>query len=367
MNTGDFARGFERDPSEYANLPAKEWKLARDALIDPAVRWSRFFSRVIEGYFINDLEGRDETVKGVNMYTSTTNSHMLRNIDETAQNIALHCPKLVRQINPLNFHTMNQEMGSYWLRLIDPENYSAPDYIDITVMQARLAVQALRLVEFRSGFQQKSPHIELEDEEDRHLLDKSFVGRITEIDAAVTLLEIVKQQPIDEKENLVVVPGPPKYEGHGDRASDFLLIDPSRRQAHGVQVKTRVWQPGAYDPRYVSMIDGRADLQNNGYSVADDGFLRSESIPGLVSADFMLNSDGLKRHSSFSKIDGLSHLFGPILHAKDIARSLEPHIDFTDRAGRAAANIGSRLLEALYADKLKERSIETSDPDEPTE
>lgn len=361
MDTGDFARGFERDPSEYANLPAKEWKLARDTLIDPAVRWSHFFSRVVEGYFMDDVEDVDDVKKTIRMYNSTTNRHMLRNIDETAQSIALHRPKLVRQINPLNFHTMNQEMEPYWMRLIDPETHSAPDYIDLSVMQTRLALQALRLVELRSDFQEKSLTIELEDEEDRNLLDNSFVGRITEIDAAMTLLEVVKQQPIDEKDNLVIIPGPPKYEGHGDRASDFLLIDPSRRQAHGVQVKTRIWQQGLYDPRYVSMIDGRVDLDNISYVPSPDGSIRSQAAPGLISADFILHSDGLQRHSSFSKIDGLSGLFGSILHAKDIARTLEPQLDFTDRVGRAATKIGPRLMEALYANARKDEPTESTE------
>jgi len=349
MDAEQFAKGFERDPQEYARLSGKAWRNARDELIDPPIRWSHFFTHLMDGYLTGDSIDIADAEKNIQLYSGNSTRHLLRNITETTEKAAYYKAALTPHLNQMNFHTINQEMGDSWRHLLDPEAHKPLDYINLAAIQARLAVQALRLIETQRGF-----YTQLLDEKpkptpDDLMLDRSFVGRITEIDAAVTLLQVVKEQPFDEVANLTILPAPGKYEGHKGKSSDFLMIDTDQWQAHGVQVKTRVWNPNDYDPNYVSFIDGVVDLGNVKEKDLPDGRVVRQAVPGLISADYLLHNEDVARYSGFTRLPEFSGLFGPIYHARETARSLEVHMDSSDRASKAAANIGPRLLQALHA------------------
>ena len=349
MDAEQFAKGFERDPRDYAKLSGQAWRSARDELIDPPIRWSHFFSHLMDGYLTGNSVDIDDANKNIGLYTGNSTRHLLRNITETTERATFYKPALAPHLNRMNFHTMNQEMGDSWRHLLDPEANKPLDYINLVAVQTRLAVHALRLVETRRRFYDDLMMQEPAATHDEMTLDQSFVGRITEIDAAITLLQVVKTLPIDEVEHLTVLPAPGKYEGYKGKSSDFLMIDTEQWQAHGIQVKTRVWNPADYDPAYVSFIDGTVDLGNYKEKDLPDGRVKRQAVPGLISADYLLHDEDIARYSSFSRIPEFSGLFGPIYHARETARTMQVHMDGSQRVAKAAAVIGPRLLQALHA------------------
>ena len=351
MDAERFAKGFERDPRDYARLSGKAWRQARDQLIDPPLRWSHFFSHVVDSYLTGDELDYNDVYRNISMYTGDSTRHLLSNVIATTERAAVYRPSLTPYLNQMNFHTINQEMGPAWLHLIDPETYSTLNRVRISAIQARLATKSLHLVEVRRGFYDEllatTPH----PSEEQLKPDRSLVGRITEVDAAITLLEMVKQQPASEAEHLVVLPAPSKYEGFPNKASDFLLFDTYEWQAHGVQVKTRVHDPTEYDESFVSFIDGVEDLGNSKEKIHPSGAVGTQPIPGLIAADFILHSQDIGRFSSFSRLPEFKGMFGSIYHAREVAETMKPHLDYPDRAARAARKIGPRLLAALHVNE----------------
>lgn len=347
MDAERFAKGFERDPREYARLSGKEWRNARDALIDPPVRWSHFFSHLTDSYLTSGKLDIDDVNKNLSLYTGNTTRHLLRNISETTERAAFYKPALAPHLNRMNFHTINQEMGASWRHLLDPEANKPLDYIHLAAIQARLSVHALRLVESRRDFYDQLLSTTPNPTNNDLALDQSFVGRITEIDASIALLQVVKQLPFDEVDHITVLPAPSKYEGSSGNASDFLLLDTKEWQAHGIQVKTRLYDPSQYNEEFVSFIDGIEDLGNYKLKEVSGRGPARQAIPGLIAADYILHSEDLGRYSSFSRLPEFAGTFGPIYHAREIAQTMKSHMDYTDRATHAANKIGARLIAAL--------------------
>lgn len=364
MDAERFAKGFERDPRDYASLPGKRWRNAKYSLMDPALRWSYFFSQLVDNHLTQNQVAPKEALQMLQLYTSTTNRQLLQNVIGTSREVASHRSALAAHLNTLNFHTINQEVIPYWNWLVDPDEYVAPDYIDLSLMQTRLSIQGLALVSAREHFyEQMLIRTPVPADEDL-FLDESFAGQITEVDAAITLLEMLKQQPFEELEHLIVVPAPPKYEMYGDKASDFLLFDTSKRQARGIQVKTRLRGKGKYNQDFVSFIDGVYDLGNYTEYRGPDNLVRQRVTPGLIAADFILNNEGLQRQSVFSKMPELEGFYGPIVHSKEIAASMGEHMQYIDRAARAAEEIGPRIMQALYENGDDEEDRDETEPDE---
>ena len=68
MDAERFAKGYEREPQSYADLSGQEWRTARDALIDPPVRWSHFFSHVIDSYLSAGPIDVNDVQKNITLY-----------------------------------------------------------------------------------------------------------------------------------------------------------------------------------------------------------------------------------------------------------------------------------------------------------
>ena len=366
MDADRFAKGFERNPSDFASLSGKEWRYARDALIDPSIRWSHFFSHVVDDYLTGEKIDNVDTKHNIGLYTGDTTRHLLANIAEVTEQASVYRPALVRHLNRMNFHTMNQDMGPSWLHLIDPEAHPPLEYIHLAAIQARLAVRALYLVERRQKLHEAVHAISADQSPESGFLDRSFVGRITEIDAAITLLEVVKQRPFDEVEHLTVLPAPSKYEAFLNRSSDFLLFDTEEWQAHGIQVKTRVHDPSEYDGEFVSFIDGVVDLGNFTVTEHPNGAVSRDPVPGLIAADYILNSEALSRYNRFTQLREFEGLFGLVYHAKTVAQTFQIHMNYKDRASRAAEKIGERLVAALK-DNGPEQKTEPDELPSPSE
>ena len=347
MNAEQFAKGFERSPREYASLRGREWQRARDALIDPSLRWAHLFSHIVDSYLREGVMDFDETRKNIGIYTGNSTHHLLANIIRETEKAAVYQPTLIPHLNRMNFHTINQEMEPVWQYLLDPEGRRPLDYIDLTAMQAKLAVQALRLVETRRQISENFLTVTPEEPLQYNLVDRSFVGRTTEVDATIALLEVIKQLPFGVSENVLVVPAPPKYGSYKDRSSDLLILDIADDQAHGIQVKTRVYDPSHYDKTYVSFIDGVEDLGNYKLKVHSNGAKSRYPIPGLIAADFLLNNEALHAHSGFARLPEFQGTYGAILHARKVAEPMRDHMEYTDRAARAAEKIAPRIIAAL--------------------
>lgn len=352
MNMRSFAEGFDKDPIDYGSLSRREWQGATRSLMEPAQRWSNYFSHLLNAYFMSEpLEG-EEVSRSLQAYTSDSNQQLTHNVVRNIERIAFHHPSIVSYTNKLNFHTINQEMIPYWKYLMEPEVHAAPDYIDISVMQARLGVRALQLARTRQIFYEQTLLAAPEPTDDELQLDQAFAGRITELEAPIAALEVLKQQMSDTRENLVLIPGPSRFEsgrGKDSRASDFLLLDTEESQVAGIQVKTNLRGKSKYDQRFITFIDGVKHLGNTVEAHRTDGTATRKAYPGLLAADFILNDEMLQRQSAYSRIEGLQGMFGHILDAKSFACTLpEPADGLDQRTTRAAERLRVRLFDALY-------------------
>jgi len=365
MNARSFAEGFDNDPINYGSLTNEELRSATRSLMEGPSRWSHYFSHLLSAYLLDDPVDSEDVAQNLQTYTSDLSRQLMHSVTTTVENIAFQYESVVSNTNKLNFHTINQEMAPYWLRLINPDRQPAPDYIDISVMQTKLGVHALQLVRTRQLFYEKTLLLAPEPTEEDLSLDSAFAGRITELEAPMAVLQMLKDQPADTRENLILLPGPGKFESGqsiNNRASDFILLDREESQATGIQVKTALRGTRKYDPRFVSFIDGVKDLGNYTIRQRTDGSTTRRAQPGLLAADFILHAEELQRQSSYSRIDGLQGMFGRILDAKNFAQTLpEPSDGLTNRTEAASERIRSRLLYALYENETEPDTSSSED------
>lgn len=350
----DFADGFDRDPLDYTSLSNKKWKDSTRALMEQPTRMSRYFGGILDHHLNGFPVDAEAVAQIVARYTDHSHRQMYRKVTETMQGIAFQHPSVASYLNDLNFHAINQEMTQYWRRLIDTDNH-APDYIDLTVMQARLGVRALQLVENRAFYYSRTLQQTPEPTEDNLIVDGSFAGQITEVEAAMATLEMIKQHSAEDKAAFVVVPSPNGYDNgvHSGVSSDMLFFDINEDQVVGIQTKTRLRGKGKYDQERITFIDGVKDLGNVVPPSLTKDPERVKPHPGLLAADFILNNEALQRGSRYSRIEGLEDMFGQIRHAKEVAFTLSPYLDYPERVQRAAERIGSRILFALYEEETE--------------
>lgn len=111
-------------------------------------------------------------------------------------------------------------------------------------------------------------------------------GLLSEVDAAVLMFELSKRHKW-----LTVLPAPAAFESAAGRAnSDLLLLDLERREALGVQVKSRVHDTAVakhYLADRVVLIDGSVDLGNTrAVEVPRRSDPQVVSWPGLIAAHY---------------------------------------------------------------------------------
>ncbi|HEY0258657.1 MAG TPA: hypothetical protein VGC18_02290, partial [Lacisediminihabitans sp.] len=112
-------------------------------------------------------------------------------------------------------------------------------------------------------------------------------GILTEMDAAVVLLEISRMLP-----HITVLAAPPQFERSSTGYNvDFLVLDRRKRRVVGVQVKTTVSRATVdrYDSAGIVLVDGAIDLGNT-RSVrlrADSSETTTVPWPGLISAHYL--------------------------------------------------------------------------------
>lgn len=352
MDAQRFAEAYaDRTPRDYAKMSSIDWGEVRHPVFyDPVSQWSQFFSKVIDYTFTNNPVSSGDLSSQVGYYTSDENRRLTSEIIDKTRSVALYKPELAPQLNSLNFHTVNQEFGSIWRRLASVDGRPPFEQKRLVGMQTRLAIKSLELVSYRAKNTEilRNPPVKIDTglpEQGRSQetwVDDSLVGQITKLDAAISLLEVTRQQP----ESLLIFPAPPKYETYRGKAADFLAYDTLRQQACGIQVKTdlRYTRPGEYDQSLVTFVDGMRDLTNYETIISPAGHPVRKSFPGLIAADFIL------RHQLSlmnGQVDGMEGMMGVSINALEIARSVQQHLDSENRTDRAAKIIGPRILEML--------------------
>ncbi|MEN2740860.1 hypothetical protein ABCS02_23970 [Microbacterium sp. X-17] len=162
-------------------------------------------------------------------------------------------------------------------------------------------------------------------------------GMLTEFDTAVLLLELAKQHPW-----LVVLPAPAAFEAAAGRANaDLVLLDLERREALGVQVKTRIRDPRVvlhYRGDRVVLVDGWTDLGNTRLvEIARRSDQRLVSWPGLISAHYL----GSRSNASQDILRAGNR--GWLTGMRDEARRLT--VGTTDFRRRALSAVRDRILD----------------------
>lgn len=351
MDIRSFAQGLEQAPLAIPRSEQTEWRYTNDDLMRPVKKWGYFFNNVLENYLTSSPTDQKATEIALEEYTGNANRSLMQNISIAAESVAYIHPDFSRSLNYLNFHTINLEVAPFWRRIITPESEPI-SRAELHATQTRLAIAAMRLVASRQEYFERLQDDHSTISDSHLLLDRSFAGRITELDASVALLEMLKQRTQNNGDNthdMVVVPAPPKFETSGARAADLLLLDVRQAQIRGLQVKTGHVNPSDYDLSFVDIINGRTDLDNVQKINRYPGISAQIPRPGLLSADFLLNNETLTPLTQASRTKGLEHITGPLEYAKSVAKGFMPGIDYPHRAARAAAKLGARLLNTLYA------------------
>lgn len=353
MDINQFGDGFDMDPHRQEGMPDKAPNPARRSIADHSAKWSAFFSRIVTEYLEGSSGRVHQTQREFDHYISEPTARFLDGALRQYEESAFYNKKLTDKVNEMHFHTLNQPMAPNWLHLIHPGDKPPEQHIALVSMQSKLAIQAMRLTKSRYDYSEKQREANQQSPflppVENHL-DQSFVGRMTEIDAAIALIELAKLRLDRYDERLVPVPAPLRYERYPGKAVDFLLFDTVARQAIGIQVKTRLHPTSNYDKTYVSFIDGVKDLGNYEDTNYDEGQRRYRNIvrPGLIAADLIMNNHDILKHSMLDNSDQFHGFYGQVLHARNVAQTFFPHLSYINRAEHAARKIESHLISALH-------------------
>jgi hypothetical protein len=364
MDREKFAKGFLQTPSYSLGKHNGTRGTLEHALMQPAARWSSYFSQLDDEYLTGTSSDMNAVRHNLQTYTSDANRQLFRQTTQKMQSLAFSKPQFSYNINKLNFHTLNQEMMPYWFHLLSPEEYSAPDSLAITVMQARISVQALHIIAAQQRLRQN-----FAIDRTNLALDHALTGQATEMDVAVAGLEMVKEQH-NKGRALIFLPAPERYESsvRSNRSSDFLLFDPNEQQVRGIQAKT-TFSKTVYDQRYVTVMSGVRDLHNYRPTTESKG-TATQATPGLIAANFVLTNPMLSKVGHFTHFNDLQGDLGGIVHAKKVATVMqsdpafindgEHDIGLGNRAAKATAIFTPSLLAALYKNSTEPGSLPRS-------
>lgn len=284
MDNGEFVAAYtahkyygpqnSQNPEDFYSNPDLE-----RTLVD--VRgWGRHFSTLMRHRLHNRLIPAQTHLKQLSEYQSWNDEMLYNVVDEVNDAVAAE-PRAIRYASELTFHLINGAMADQWKEIIyqKPNRlYESSQYRSQTV----LAATAMKLMRAQDVIRQD----EFADKTQR----LSFVGsQITELDAGIALLELVKYR----KETLIVVPAPPDFEStYRERNADYMILDRVNNQTHGIQVKNSLAGPVAqeimqqYDPDFITLIDGEINLGNQlskGEEISSVSTLRFQT--GLLSID----------------------------------------------------------------------------------
>jgi hypothetical protein len=298
MDSKEFVRGYQdisdRKPKDEESAEVKE------IMTGPRM-WASFFDTQLYDLLSGEQQ-RDagETNRQLDEYLYDWLETRLDTTVKQTQGLAFYNEQDNSAVNELNFHILNKEFLDMWRRALQPETFPRLSHDHIETMQAKLAKQGanLRLVKEDAFYWQAV-------ESTPKALVASLNGQLTEIDAAIVMLELCKQES-----ELILLPAPPQFESAADKklSADFIIIDPATEQTRGIQVKSyidrfedegnsdsrkirqRFKAVRKYSPDYITMVDGMIDLGNWKVRYSEHWGHGTVPDPGLLSLEYVHDS-----------------------------------------------------------------------------
>lgn len=266
----------ERFASAYNRLPEKKVPSnpERREVLEAPRKWMRFFDATMANYLSGEPAPHPETfMDTVTEYYSWRWSSLAplasraRDLDD---------PAIENDISSeFTFHHINGPLAFTWYQLLY-EQTERCDPKTITDIQVELAVTMTPSVKRLKQLQ----HSEIASTDFKDY--KMLKGAVSELDATITLLELVKKEP-----HLIVLPAPESFERNPHSThlnADILVINTLHKQVHGVQVKTNTVEGTGgrkkYDTEYVTVIDSAHELGNTTYNKQDK--IHRISLPGQI-------------------------------------------------------------------------------------
>lgn len=344
MDARQFVEGYKEPANHVVAHHYEERNQEVHELMEGPRRWTSFFDRQLILLMKDQHNGVNEPnvlFNGLRTYQLDWSANFLDTTYKTALDLSDRDLDAQPALSELNFHIMSREMMPNWYRLFFGEEAVELDAPRIHEMQIRLALQGAEL----QGLWQKAG---MSDEKTGlHTgIQHRIGGQLSEIDSAIILLEVMKQDGHSLPSNLVVVPAPPRFESahnNSPRAADFLVFDTLTDNIRGVQVKTYLDSKGgtnaAYDGDFVTLIDGEMDLGNTGKAYKAGKGHVNVPTPGMISLDYLLNRISVKdlsRHPRFNA--DLRTVFRLRESAKANFGNRKSYIS------QAAEHVGERLL-----------------------
>jgi len=297
MDNERYAEGYRRT-LEYVR--ARRETVEMKELMNGPREWASFFDSQLFSH-LSHFDAGDilETDAALTRYEEEWCDVYLDDITQQSRHLAFYNPNASIAVNELNFHVLSRDLMPIWRRALLPEIYPELTTDDIESMQNRLAYKGLDLVQTRKDAV-KWQRIE----KVRGGLVRSLSGQLTEIDAAIVMLEIQKAHP-----HLLVLPAPTSFESatQHNRSADFIIVDTLLGHSRGIQVKTNLAHPRTfrhsngeilpatpireYDSTYITMIDGMADFGSSQMRTIHGEGEVLVSNPGQVSVNYVADKN----------------------------------------------------------------------------
>lgn len=318
MENREFVRGY--GASKYLPLEGEPSSEIQHYSEGPR-KWSSFFGEVASGYLNGKTQDRDAQQLLQEFY-NWSHDYMPKTV-----RFAEEIPPSTTLLNNLNFHRMTIATLPMWLDLVN-ENLQL-DQDDYKDMQTCLAIESTKIaLKYRDLVEKESLFGE------REAITHSHGGLLTEIDTIITGIEMVRTE---KNADLSFIPAPSLFEdgSRKEQNIDFIVINKTAEQAHGIQAKTRIIKRpqsqlrstprrdetddeiispvDLYSKDRVTLIDGVVDLGNSGLNLRRNVTPK----PGLIALDH-LQRISTKDRPRFLNAYSLTDL----MRAKGIAREL---------------------------------------------
>jgi hypothetical protein len=309
MDSKQFVDGYQDAPRR--NDRDKESAEIEEIMTGPR-KWASFFDSQLYELLDGDrLHDYVETTDQLDEYRYDWSETQLDSLVKRSQDLAFFDERAKSSVNELNFHVLNKEFVDIWQRALYPDLFPRLSTERIEVIQTRLAKRgaSLRDIKDAAGYWQSI-------ESTPKALVPAMNGQLTEIDAAIVMLELCKQDT-----EILLLPAPPKFESAANKYNsvDFIVIDPKAGKTRGVQVKSYIDRYAddstvdetrqqfkairKYDPTYVTMVDGMIDLGNSQVRYSEQWGYTMVPDPGLISLVYLHGSS----NPDIARATGHSH------------------------------------------------------------
>jgi len=227
----------------------------RASLMAPVYEWSDRFSEIIHSVLRQEPLNEHSTHTTLLNYLHWAGSDLHTIAEEVIENIDPINDS--HNLSTLNFHFINAQMFPIWLHVASGSRSLSGE--TVRAVQNNLAASGVSMLAYRAKI------LESEDYQDISttlpwLADN---GVLNEIDTLITSLELTIQHP-----HIAVLAAPGMFESSYDSSknNDILVVDlkSPNRDTHGIQTKMSINAAirEKADPTYVTLIDGRVDLDS---------------------------------------------------------------------------------------------------------